>query len=98
MLNSFELEVAPDGMTIDNGVLTWKTDSAMLKYTMFEILLRWFERTAQDFQLFSRAGVKILSKPPVVASVGTSYSYPVKVWKQKPDQKINYKLFNAPMG
>ena len=24
----FELEVAPDGMTIDNGVLTWKTDSA----------------------------------------------------------------------
>ena len=95
----FELEVAPDGMTIDNGVLTWKTDSAHVEvYDVRIIATDGFERTAQDFQLFSRAGVKILSKAPVVASVGTSYSYPVKVWKQKPDQKINYKLFNSPDG
>ena len=95
----FELEVAPDGMTIDNGVLTWKTDSAHVEvYDVRIIATDGFERTAQDFQLFSRAGVKILSKAPVVASVGTSYSYPVKVWKQKPDQKINYKLFNGPDG
>ena len=95
----FELEVAPDGMTIDNGVLTWKTDSAHVEvYDVRIIATDGFERTAQDFQLFSRAGVKILSKPPVIASVGTSYSYPVKVWKQKPDQKINYKLFNSPDG
>ena len=95
----FELEVAPDGMTIDNGVLTWKTDSAHVEvYDVRIVATDGFERTAQDFQLFSRAGVKILSKAPVVASVGTSYSYPVKVWKQKPDQKINYKLFNGPDG
>ena len=24
----FDLEVAPDGMTFENGVLTWKTDSS----------------------------------------------------------------------
>ncbi len=49
-----------------------------------------FERTAQEFKLFSRAGVKILSQASKSASVGKKYNYPVKVWRQKPDEKINY--------
>ena len=95
----YELEVAPDGMTIDDGILTWKTDSAHVEvYDVRIVATDGFERTAQEFQLFSRAGVKILSKPSLAASVGTTYSYPIKVWKQKPDQKINYKLFYSPDG
>ena len=97
---SFELEVAPDGMTIDNdGIVKWKTDSAHVEiYDVRIIATDGFERTAQEFQLFSRAGVKILSKAPTKASVGSKYTYPVKVWRQKPDQTINYKLFERPDG
>ena len=42
--------------------------------------------------------LKILSKAPKKASVGKEYSYAVKVWRQKPDEKINYKLFYGPEG
>ncbi|MEL1225892.1 MAG: hypothetical protein VW963_04035, partial [Candidatus Neomarinimicrobiota bacterium] len=95
----FELEVAPEGMSIENGVVVWKTDSAHVEvYDIRLIATDGFERTAQEFQLFSRAGVKILSKAPTRASVGSQYNYPVKVWRQKPDQKINYKLFYGPDG
>ncbi len=96
---SLELEIAPDGMAIENDIVIWKTDSAHVEvYDVRIIATDGFERTAQDFQLFSRAGVKILSKAPTNSSVGTPYSYPIKVWKQKPDQKINYKLFYGPDG
>ena len=95
----FELEVAPEGMSIENGVVVWKTDSAHVEvYDIRLIATDGFERTAQEFQLFSRAGVKILSKAPTKGSVGAQYNYPVKVWRQKPDQKINYKLFYGPDG
>ena len=94
---SYSLEIAPDGMYIENGVVTWKTDSAHVEvYDVRIVAYDGFERTTQEFQLFSRAGVKILSKAPTNASVGSKYSYPVKVWKQKPDQIINYKLFYGP--
>ena len=86
-------------MFIENGVVVWKTDSAHVEvYDIRLIATDGFERTAQEFQLFSRAGVKILSKAPIKASVGSQYNYPVKVWRQKPDQKINYKLFYGPDG
>ena len=86
-------------MSIENGVVVWKTDSAHVEvYDIRLIATDGFERTAQEFQLFSRAGVKILSKAPTKASVGSQYNYPVKVWRQKPDQKINYKLFYGPDG
>lgn len=95
----FELEVAPEGMFIDDGVVTWKTDSAHVEvYDIRLVATDGFERTAQEFQLFSRAGVKILSQAPSSASIGSPYTYPVKVWRQKPDQKINYKLFYGPDG
>ena len=95
----FELEIAPEGMTLDNGVLNWKTDSAHVEiYDVRLIATDGFERTAQEFQLFSRAGVKILSNAPEYASVGTPYKYSVKVWRQRPDEKINYKLFFGPDG
>ena len=77
------------------------TGITSLFYEVYDVRLiatDGFERTAQEFQLFSRAGVKILSKPPIRASVGSQYNYPVKVWRQKPDQKINYKLFYGPDG
>jgi len=95
----FELEVAPEGMVIENDVVTWETDSGHVEvYDVRIVASDGFERTAQEFKLFSRAGVKILSSAPNIASVGTSYSYPVKVWKQKADQEINYKLFYGPDG
>ena len=96
---SFSLEIAPEGMYIENETIIWKTDSAHVEvYDVRIIASDGFERTTQEFQLFSRAGVKILSKASTNASVGKKYSYPVKVWKQKPDQTINYKLFYGPDG
>jgi len=95
----YELEVAPAGMTFENGVLSWKTDSAHVEiYDVRLVVTDGFERTAQEFQLFSRAGVKILSKASVNASVGNPYNYSVKVWRQRPDEKIKYKLFYGPDG
>ena len=96
---SYSLEIAPEGMYFEDGVLIWKTDSAHVEvYDIRIVATDGFERSMQEFQLFSRAGVKILSKAPKNASVGTNYTYPVKVWKQKPDQAINYKLFYSPDG
>ena len=96
---SFDLEIAPEGMTLEDGVLTWKTDSSHVEiYDVRLIATDGFERTAQEFKLFSRAGVKILSQASKSASVGKKYNYPVKVWRQKPDEKINYKLFYGPEG
>ena len=98
-LIKLELEVAPDGMVIENGIIQWETDSSHVEvYDVRIVATDGFERTAQNFQLFSRAGVKILSKADTKASVGQKYSYSVKVWKQKPDQKINYKLLTSPEG
>ena len=95
----FDLEVAPEGMTFENGVLKWETDSSHVEvYDVRLIATDGFERTAQEFKLYSRAGVKILSKAPQKASVGNDYNYAVKVWRQKPDEKINYKLFYGPEG
>ena len=94
-----EVEIGPEGMSIENDVIIWKTDSAHVEvYDVRIVASDGFERTAQEFQLFSRAGVKILSKAPLEASVGTSYNYPVKVWKQRPDEKISFKLFSGPDG
>ena len=96
---SFDLEIAPEGMTFENGILIWETDSAHVEiYDVRLVATDGFERTAQEFKLFSRAGVKILSQAPKKASVGNQYNYPVKVWRQKPDEKINYKLFYGPEG
>ena len=94
-----ELEVYPEGMFIENDIVYWETDSSHVEvYDVRLIATDGFQRTAQEFQLFSRAGVKILSSAPKRASVGEKYSYSVKVWKQKADQKINYKLFTGPEG
>ena len=76
----FELEVAPDGMTFENGILNWKTDSAHVEiYDVRIVVTDGYIRTAQEFQLFSRAGVKILSHASENASVGKPYNYPIKV-------------------
>ena len=62
-------------MSIENGVVVWKTDSAHVEvYDIRLIATDGFERTAQEFQLFSRAGVKILSKAPTKASGGSQYN------------------------
>ena len=94
-----EIEVGPEGMVIENNRLIWETDSVHVEvYDVRLVATDGFERTAQEFQLFSRAGVKILSNAPQNASVGSAYSYSVKVWKQNADQKINYKLLENPQG
>ena len=72
---SFSLEIAPEGMYIENGTIIWKTDSAHVEvYDVRIVASDGFERTTQEFQLFSRAGVKILSKASTNASVGKKYS------------------------
>ena len=69
----------------------------MSKFMMSDsIATDGFERTAQEFQLFSRAGVKILSTAPKTASVGKKYSYPIKVWKQKRIKILIINYFRGP--
>jgi len=94
-----DLEVAPEGMVYEKGVLSWKTDSTHVDvYDVRLVATDGFERTAQEFQLFSQAGVKILSSASTSANVGELYSYPMKVWRQRPDESLKYKLFYGPDG
>ena len=75
----FDLEVFPEGMTFEDGVLKWETDSSHVEvYDVRLVATDGFERTAQEFKLYSRAGVKILSKAPQKASVGNDYNYAVR--------------------
>ena len=46
-------------MVIENNIIYWETDSSHVEvYDVRIIATDGFERTAQEFQLFSRAGVK----------------------------------------
>ena len=46
-------------MFIENNIIYWETDSSHVEvYDVRLIATDGFERTAQEFQLFSRAGAK----------------------------------------
>ena len=95
----FFLEVAPPGMTINDGVLYWKSDSINAEqYDVRLVVSDGFERDVQEFQLSARSGIRILSKAPTMATVGEKYNYDVKVWRQRTSQDANYKLFYGPSG
>ena len=60
-------------MYIENDVVVWKADSAHVEvYDVRLVASDGFERTVQNSNYFL-GRVKILSKPPVSASVGTKY-------------------------
>ena len=83
-------------MVIENNVIYWETDSSHVEvYDVRVIATDGFERTAQEFQLFSRAGVKILSSAPKKATVGENIHIQSK-YGSKSRSKINYKLFFGP--
>ena len=66
----FSLEVGPPGMTIDNGVLSWKSDSISAEtYDVRLVVSDGFDRDIQEFQLSARTVIKILSKAPTMATV-----------------------------
>ena len=61
---NYQLEASPAGMEINNdGVLTWTTDSTHINvYDVRLVVSDGFDRATQNFSLFARAGVKILSE------------------------------------
>ena len=57
-----------------------------------------FDRVAQDFSLFARAGVKILSVAPKDASVDKPYQYKVDIWRPDLEHILTYSLTENPEG
>lgn len=96
----FILETAPDGMEMDSsGTLFWQTDSSHVNiYDVRIVVSDGFDRAAQEFQLFARAGVKILSEPDSVIRVNELFSYQVDVWRPDLDQELMYKMLYHPEG
>ena len=85
----FDLEISPEGMTFENGVLLWQTDSTHIDvYDVRLVVSDGFDRAVQEFKLFARAGVRILSTAPTEGKVGKDYNYGVKVWKQGEDLSL----------
>ena len=66
-------------MTINDGVLYWKSDSINAEqYDVRLVVSDGFERDVQEFQLSARSGIRILSNAPIMATVGEKYNYDVK--------------------
>ena len=85
----FDLEDAPEGMTLENGILLWETDSSHVEvYDIRLVVTDGFDRAVQEFKLFARSGVRILSTAPNEGKVGEDYAYSVKVWKQGQDETV----------
>ena len=77
-------------MFIENDIVYWETDSSHVEvYDVRLIATDGFQRTAQEFQLFSRAGVKILSSAPKKrASVGKNTHIRSKYGNKKLIKKL----------
>jgi len=96
----FLLEAAPDGMEMDSsGALYWQTDSSHVNiYDVRIVATDGFDRAAQEFKLFARAGVKILSEPDSIIRVNELFKYQVDVWQPDLDQELKYKMLYHPEG
>ncbi|MFQ6611591.1 MAG: putative Ig domain-containing protein [Fidelibacterota bacterium] len=96
----FSLEEYPDGMIqADDGTISWQTDSTHVDvYDVRLVVSDGFDRAAQNFRLFARAGVKILSEAPMEAEVDEPYKYKVEVWRPNLEQILSYNLVGAPEG
>ena len=96
----FILETAPDGMEIDSsGTLYWQTDSSHVNiYDVLIVASDGFDRAVQEFRLFARAGVTILSEPDSIIRVDELFIYQVDVWRQDMDQELTYEMLYKPEG
>jgi len=97
---NFQLEASPAGMTIDNGgVLVWQTDSTHIDvYDVRLVVSDGFDRTTQNFSLFARAGVKILSEAPLDAAVDEPFRYKVDIWRPDLEHILTFGLTEMPDG
>ncbi len=95
----FDLEVAPEGMILKGDTLLWQTDSTHVDvYDVRLAVTDGFDRAVQEFKLFARAGITILSKPETEAKVNELYQYQVDVWHQELDYPLSFELTTAPEG
>lgn len=94
------LETAPEGMMMDsNGVVYWQTDSTHVNvYDVRLVASDGFDRAVQEFKLFARAGVKILSAPAPIVRVNEMFRYQIEVWKPELDQKLEFRVLGQPEG
>ncbi len=96
----FILETAPNGMEMDSsGALYWQTDSSHVNiYDVRLVASDGFDRAIQEFRLFARAGVKILSESDSIIRVNELYKYQVEVWRPELDQELTFKMLHPPEG
>jgi len=97
---NFSLEVHPVGMAFDElGVLSWKTDSTHVDvYDIRLVVSDGFDRVTQNFSLFARAGVKILSEASINATVDGLYQYKVEIWRPDLEHILSFGLTEMPDG
>ncbi len=97
---NFQLETSPDGMTVgDDGMMVWQTDSTHVDvYNVRWVVSDGFDRAAQDFSLFARAGVKILSEATTDAAVDEPYRYKVEIWRPDLEHILTFSLTENPEG
>ncbi len=98
-LIQFDLEVAPIGMTLDSGIVRWQTDSTHVDvYDVRLVVTDGFDRNAQEFKLFARAGVRIISTPVFEGSVNQPYEYATEVYHQDIIRPVTVELAESPEG
>ena len=97
---NYRLEVSPNGMVLDaGGVVFWQTDTSHIDvYDVRLVVSDGFDRVAQNFSLFARAGVKILSMAPKDASIDGPYRYKVEIWRPDLEHILNFSLTENPDG
>jgi len=97
---SWDLEVNPEGMEIsDEGHIYWATDSSHVDvYDVRLVVSDGFDRVAQEFRLFARAGVKILSEAEPSGKVDEAYRYKVDIWRPNLEHLLSYNLLEGPEG
>lgn len=96
----FILETGPNEMEMDSsGALYWQTDSSHVNiYDVRLVASDGFDRAIQEFRLFARAGVKILSEADSIIRVNELFKYQVEVWRPELDQELTYKMLHHPEG
>ena len=95
-----ELESSPQGMRIENNeFIVWDTDSSHIDiYEIRLIASDGFDRSVQNFSLFARAGVKILSVADKEAEVDKGYRYKVDIWRPDLEHILDFSLTQGPDG
>ena len=95
-----ELETAPAGMRVENNeFIVWDTDSSHIDiYDVRLVATDGFDRAVQNFSLFARAGVKILSESDTEAEVDQPFRYKVDIWRPDLEHILNFSLTTSPEG